>query len=537
MPRIAYLGPEGTFTEAALLRITESGMVPGSGPSDEFTPVPADSTSAALAAVRSGDADYACVPIENSIEGSVLPTLDSLATGPELQVFAELTLDVAFTIVVRSGTTAADVGTVAAFPVASAQVRNWLAANLPKARLVPANSNAAAADDVADGRADAGVSTALAAQRYGLTALASDVVDEPNARTRFVLVGPPGAAAAEHRRGPDVGGVETRQRARGAGIGDDRVRDPRHRPDPHRIPAHPKRVGHLHLLPRLRRAHRRRRRRRGTQGAAPSLCRCAISGVVADGIGRGSGATETRRGERLVEPAAGRQPMSGRLVLVRHGQSHGNVDRRLDTRPPGTELTDLGREQARTFAHDWPHEIGDGRAFDRGARRRRPPPRSARRSSLDPHELEGIHEVQVGDLEDRNDDAAIEEFNAIYQRWHEGELDLRMPAGESATQVLDSYVPVITQLRMRYLDDDAWHRDIIVVSHGAAIRLAAATLAGVDGSFALDHHLPNTESVVLTPITDGRWSCLHWGPKAPPFYPEPDVHPVEDALSSADPMG
>jgi probable phosphoglycerate mutase len=112
-----------------------------------------------------------------------------------------------------------------------------------------------------------------------------------------------------------------------------------------------------------------------------------------------------------------------------------------------------------------------------------------------------------------------------------------MPGGESATQVLARYVPVITQLRMRYLDDDAWHKDIVVVSHGAAIRLVAATLAGVDGSFALDHHLPNTESVVLTPITDGRWSCLHWGPKGPPFYPEPDVHPVEDALSSADPMG
>ena len=193
MPRIAYLGPEGTFTEAALLRITDSGMVPGSGPSDEFTPVPADSTSAALAAVRSGDADYACVPIENSIEGSVLPTLDSLATGSELQVFAELTLDVAFTIVVRSGTTAADVRDHRGVPGRAARrcATGW-PPTCPKARLVPANSNAAAATDVADGRADAGVSTALAAQRYGLTALASDVVDEPNARTRFVLVGPPG---------------------------------------------------------------------------------------------------------------------------------------------------------------------------------------------------------------------------------------------------------------------------------------------------------------------------------------------------------
>jgi prephenate dehydratase len=192
VPRISYLGPKGTFTEAALIAMADSGMVPGGDPSNEVTPLPTDSTTAALSAVRSGDADYACVPIENSIEGSVLPTLDSLATGSELQIYAELTLDVAFTIVVRAGVTGADVQTVAAFPVASAQVRNWLAANLPDARLVPANSNAAAAEDVAQGLADAGVSTALAAKRYGLTALASDVVDEPNARTRFVLVGAPG---------------------------------------------------------------------------------------------------------------------------------------------------------------------------------------------------------------------------------------------------------------------------------------------------------------------------------------------------------
>jgi prephenate dehydratase len=192
VPRIAYLGPEGTFTEAALLKMSSRGLVPGSASSDGITPVPTESTPAALAAVRSGDADYACVPIENSIEGSVLPTLDNLASGTPLQIFAELTLDVSFTIVVRRGTPAAKVETVAAFPVAAAQVRHWLAEHLPHAQVVPANSNAAAAHDVSHGRADAGVSTALAAERYGLTVLAGDVVDEPNARTRFVLAGQPG---------------------------------------------------------------------------------------------------------------------------------------------------------------------------------------------------------------------------------------------------------------------------------------------------------------------------------------------------------
>ena len=201
VPRIAYLGPEGTFTEAALLKMTAAGLLPGAARDGGVAAMPMDSTAAALAAVRAGDADYGCVPIENSIEGSVLPTLDSLATGTPLQIFAELTLDVAFTIVVRDGVTAEQVSTVAAFPIAAAQVRRWLADQLPTAQLVPANSNAAAAADVAAGHADAGVSTALAAQRYGLTTLASDVVDEANARTRFVLVGPPAPPPA--RTGAD----------------------------------------------------------------------------------------------------------------------------------------------------------------------------------------------------------------------------------------------------------------------------------------------------------------------------------------------
>jgi len=228
--------------------------------------------------------------------------------------------------------------------------------------------------------------------------------------------------------------------------------------------------------------------------------------------------------------------MSGRLILVRHGQSKGNAERRLDTRPPGAELTDIGREQARSFAEGWRHEIGMV-VHSVAVRAAQTAAEIGNRRRLRPLETDGIHEVQVGALENRSDDAAIEEFNRIYQRWHEGDLDHPLPEGETGRQVLERYVPVLTQLRVRYLDDDAWRRDIVVVSHGAAIRLVAATLAGVDGSFALDHHLGNAGSIVLAPITDGRWSCLHWGTKAPPFYPEPDVHPVEDALTSADPMG
>jgi probable phosphoglycerate mutase len=228
--------------------------------------------------------------------------------------------------------------------------------------------------------------------------------------------------------------------------------------------------------------------------------------------------------------------VSGRLVLVRHGQSHGNVERRLDTRPPGAELTDLGREQARTFARGLAYRPGLI-AHSMAVRASQTAREIADELRVDTHQLDGIHEVQVGRLENRSDDAAIEEFNTIYQRWHEGDVDLPLPDGETARQVLARYLPVVTGLRMRYLDDDSFTGDVVMVSHGAAIRLASAVLAGVDGSFALDHHLGNAEAVVLAPITDGRWSCVQWGAKLPPFYPEAGVHPVQDALQSADPMG
>ncbi|MDQ2627631.1 MAG: prephenate dehydratase, partial [Actinomycetota bacterium] len=185
MTRISYLGPAGTFTEAALLALTGAGLVPGCGHEDHRA-VPAETTPAALEAVRTGATEYACVPIENSIEGGVTPTLDGLATGSPLQIFAETTLDVAFSIVVAPRRSPADIRTVAAHPVAGPQVRRWLAEHLPQAQVVPANSNAAAAQQVCDGEADAGVSTALAAQQRGLITLADGVIDEPNARTRFV---------------------------------------------------------------------------------------------------------------------------------------------------------------------------------------------------------------------------------------------------------------------------------------------------------------------------------------------------------------
>lgn len=229
--------------------------------------------------------------------------------------------------------------------------------------------------------------------------------------------------------------------------------------------------------------------------------------------------------------------MSGRLVLLRHGQSYGNVERRLDTRPPGSELTPLGHDQARGFARGQCRRPGL-LAHSVATRAAQTAAVIGAELAVPAREVVGIHEVQVGELENRNDDEAVGEFNAIYQRWHEGERGVSLPGGETADEVLERYLPVLTELRMRYLDDTEWTDDIVVVSHGAVIRLAAAALAGVEHRFVLDNHLGNAESVVLAPITDGRWSCLRWGELTPPFHGAPEPTPVADAVqSTTDPMG
>jgi prephenate dehydratase len=185
--RYAYLGPEGTFTDAAL-----TAFDPGARESA----VPYPSIEATLDAVRGEEADRAIVPIESSVEGAVTTTLDELATGPDLAICAELLLPVTFALLARQGTALADVKKVGGHPQAQAQCRRWLAGHLPDAEWLPTASNAEAARQAADGVIDAALAGAFAAGRYGLMVLAGDVNDVADAVTRFVVVGRPGPVPA-----------------------------------------------------------------------------------------------------------------------------------------------------------------------------------------------------------------------------------------------------------------------------------------------------------------------------------------------------
>jgi prephenate dehydratase len=187
---VAYLGPEGTFCEAAL-RAADP----------EAEPLPCPTVHAALAAVRDGTAERAVVPIESSVEGVVTATLDDLATGNALVIVAELQIPVEFALLARPATRLGDIKRVGGHPQAMPQCRGWLAANLPDAEWIPVNSNAEAARQAADGHLDAALAGAFAADRYGLEVLVPGVHDRANAVTRFVTVAAHGPLPA--RTGTD----------------------------------------------------------------------------------------------------------------------------------------------------------------------------------------------------------------------------------------------------------------------------------------------------------------------------------------------
>src|ERR1700745_739366 len=145
--RYAYLGPAGTFTEAALR--TLDGR-------EHAEHVPYPTIQAALEAVRLGAAERAVVPIESSVDGAITATLDELATGGELLIYAEVLLPVGFALLVREGTRLDEIATVGGHPQAQAQCRRWITDHLPGAERLPAASNAAAARPVAGGGREAG---------------------------------------------------------------------------------------------------------------------------------------------------------------------------------------------------------------------------------------------------------------------------------------------------------------------------------------------------------------------------------------------
>lgn len=179
--RIGFLGPSGTFTEQALL--TQQDLA-------SADLVPLGSISDVLHAAHTGEVDLGFVAIENAIEGSVNVTLDTLALDTDLLIQREVVMAVHLCLMARPGVKLDRLSNVVSIPVATAQCRAFLRAELPAVKLLAANSTAEAAKQLAhDGDDQTGVIAPLrSAQVYGLDVLATEIEDHPENKTRFVMV-------------------------------------------------------------------------------------------------------------------------------------------------------------------------------------------------------------------------------------------------------------------------------------------------------------------------------------------------------------
>lgn len=176
----SFLGPSGTFTEAALAQVPQAR-------GKRWRSV--NNVGEALADVVAGRSVAAMIAIENSIEGGVSVAQDALATVPGLRIIGEYLVPVNFVLVARPGTALSDVRTVNAHPVAYAQCHQWLDAHLPAHGHLPAASNVAAAASLFEGStADAAIAPPGIVDHHDVVVLAENIGDNPNAVTRFLLV-------------------------------------------------------------------------------------------------------------------------------------------------------------------------------------------------------------------------------------------------------------------------------------------------------------------------------------------------------------
>ena len=181
MPAVGYLGPRGTFTQEAL-EATLSGLF------DRL--VPYSTIPGVLRAVEKGEVEGGMVPIENSIEGSVNITIDTLAFDSDLLIQREVVYPIRHRLVARPGVRLEHVVGVVSHPHAAAQCRRYLERNFSDVPLTAANSTAEAARRVSDSREQlAAIANSLAAEIYGLEVLESHIEDYPQNLSRFVVVG------------------------------------------------------------------------------------------------------------------------------------------------------------------------------------------------------------------------------------------------------------------------------------------------------------------------------------------------------------
>jgi prephenate dehydratase len=192
-PRVGYLGPEGTFSEEALL---------ASAARDAVEPAPFATIYDTVVALRDGEVEWAIVPIENSLDGSITVTLDLLAEdASDVEIVAETLLRVRHSLIASEMVGLREIDTVLSHPQVPGQCARFLRSELSHARILPADSTADAVRTVASERqpGKAALGTVLAAEIYGGIVIREGVEDRGDNETRFVWLG-----RAHHPADPPV---------------------------------------------------------------------------------------------------------------------------------------------------------------------------------------------------------------------------------------------------------------------------------------------------------------------------------------------
>lgn len=192
-----------------------------------------------------------------------------------------------------------------------------------------------------------------------------------------------------------------------------------------------------------------------------------------------------------------------RLLLIRHAESTANVDRLLDTAPPGADLSENGRDQAEALVGSLDDVELDAIYVSDLVRAQQTAAPLAEARGLEPLIREGVREIQAGELEMAADHGTWDAYLGVLHRWADGEPGAQIPGGESGTEVLRRYDAVVAEAS-RY--DTA-----AIVSHGAVIRAwTGARARNVDRAFVAASRLYNTAAIVLDGDPESGWRVETW---------------------------
>lgn len=222
-------------------------------------------------------------------------------------------------------------------------------------------------------------------------------------------------------------------------------------------------------------------------------------------------------------------PTPLRLLLLRHGQTHANVAGALDTAEPGLDLTDLGRAQAEAAARVLADLPVEGIHVSSRVRTHQTAAPLAERLGLSPVQLPGLEEVAAGDFEMATDHGSVTGYITTVADWIDGELDHRMPGGESGHEFLERYDAAVRQVV------DAGHRCAVVVSHGAAIRTWVSRRIEPTEDPGAHQHLHNTACITVEGHPETGWQLISWqGDPVGGEYLEDDSAPDPTGEPDAD---